>query len=199
REGNKPVVPLLGPIAENDGLTFRYFNADDIDITPPPNTVMDATTRQSIRRIEIAVRARRQGGGADTAVDSLVTQVALRGNGVYGLAHPRCRGGSDDREESMIAFKERGEGFALSTAIVALVVIGLLVTGGFFAASQEGRNSTSSADADLALRVAEHGINTAVGTWTVGGLSNVGKDGPKSIGLTVGGRTVGTAAVEARR
>lgn len=81
REGKGPVVPLLGPIEENDGLTFRYFNADDIDITPPPNTVMDATTRQSIRRIEIAVRARRQGGGADTAVDSLVTQVALRGNG----------------------------------------------------------------------------------------------------------------------
>lgn len=96
-------------------------------------------------------------------------------------------------------FEERREGFALSTTIVALVVIGLLVTGGFFAASQEGRISTSSADADLALRVAEHGINTVVGTWTVGGLSNVEKDGPKSIGLTVGGRTVGTATVEARR
>lgn len=99
----------------------------------------------------------------------------------------------------MNAFKERREGFALSTTIVALVVIGLLVTGGFFAASQEGRISTSSADADLALRVAEHGINTAVGTWTVGSLSNVEKHGPTSIALKVGGRTIGTATVEARR
>ena len=95
--------------------------------------------------------------------------------------------------------KESREGFALSTTIVALVVIGLLVTGGFFAASQEGRISTSSADADVALRVAEHGINTAVGTWTVGSLSNVEKHGPTSIALKVGGRTIGTATVEARR
>lgn len=99
----------------------------------------------------------------------------------------------------MSMFEERREGFALSTTIVALVVIGLLVTGGFFAASQEGRISTSSADAELALRVAEHGINTVVGTWAVGGLSDAERNGPKSIALNVGGRTLGTATVEARR
>src|SRR5690606_16293605 len=100
---------------------------------------------------------------------------------------------------SMNACKERREGFALSTTIVALVVIGLLVTGGFFAASQEGRISTSSADADVALRVAEHGINTVIGTWTIGGLTSAEKAGPGSVDLKVGGRTVGTATVEARR
>jgi len=99
----------------------------------------------------------------------------------------------------MNACKESREGFALSTTIVALVVIGLLVTGGFFAASQEGRISTSSADADLALRVAEHGINTVIGTWTIGGLTSAEKAGPGSVDLKVGGRTVGTATVEARR
>lgn len=82
REGKGPVVPLLGPIEENDGLTFRYFDVNDVNITPLPNDVMDENTRRRIRRIEIAVRARRGDVGTSTVVDSLVTQVALRGNGV---------------------------------------------------------------------------------------------------------------------
>lgn len=90
------------------------------------------------------------------------------------------------------------EGFALTTTIVALVVIGLLVTGGFFAASQEGRVSTSSADANVALRVAEHGLSSMVGTWTVGRLADAELGGPEQIDLTVKGRTIGHATVEAR-
>lgn len=82
REGKGPVVPLLGPIADVDGLTFRYFDVNDVNITPLPNDVMDENTRRRIRRIEIAVRARRGDVGTSTVVDSLVTQVALRGNGV---------------------------------------------------------------------------------------------------------------------
>ena len=81
REGKGQVVPLLGPITDVDGLTFRYFDVNDDDITPPPSGSMDANTRQRIRRIEIAVRARREVGEASGAVESLVTQVALRGNG----------------------------------------------------------------------------------------------------------------------
>lgn len=94
---------------------------------------------------------------------------------------------------------ESREGFALTTTIVALVVIGLLVTGGFFAASQEGRVSTSSADADVALRVAEHGLSSVVGTWRVGQLADAQLGGPRQVDLKVNGRTIGRATVEARQ
>lgn len=76
KEGAEPVVPLLGPVAEVGGLAFRYFGTDGNEIAPP----LDAAKRSSIRRIEIAVRAPREPNAANTVIDSLVTQVALRGN-----------------------------------------------------------------------------------------------------------------------
>ncbi|HEX6940226.1 MAG TPA: hypothetical protein VF158_12500 [Longimicrobiales bacterium] len=93
----------------------------------------------------------------------------------------------------------RREGFALTTTIVALVVVGLVVTGGFFAASQEGKISTSARDADIALQAAENGINTVVGKWTVGELATTEASGPRNIPLEVGGRIIGRATVEGRR
>lgn len=82
KEGTQSMVPLIGPIAEVDGLTFSYFDAAGSKIEPP----MDATKLQSIRRIEIAVRAKRGAGASSEAVDSLVTQVGLRGNRWSGIA-----------------------------------------------------------------------------------------------------------------
>jgi hypothetical protein len=55
-------------------------------------------------------------------------------------------------------------GFALPAAVLAMVVIGALVTGGFYAASQEGRISMSSDHGADALRVAEQGMAEAVGS-----------------------------------
>lgn len=76
QEGSESIVPLIGPIAEEDGLTFRYFDVNDLEISAP----VSPSDRERIRRIEIAVRARRGVGDTNAAVDSLVTQVALRGN-----------------------------------------------------------------------------------------------------------------------
>lgn len=56
------------------------------------------------------------------------------------------------------------EGFALTAAVIALVLVGALVTGGFFAASQENRITDSSHYAERALLVAEYGANDAAGT-----------------------------------
>ncbi|HEX6589351.1 MAG TPA: pilus assembly PilX N-terminal domain-containing protein [Longimicrobiales bacterium] len=55
------------------------------------------------------------------------------------------------------------QGFALATAILALVVVGALVTAGFFAASQEDRVGTSNAQADLAFYIAEQGLQNTLG------------------------------------
>lgn len=59
----------------------------------------------------------------------------------------------------------RPRGFALPTALFALVVIAALVTGGFFAARQElkvGQNTRSSL---RAFTAAEAGLNGTIGLW----------------------------------
>ncbi len=73
---DRPPEALVGPITADDGLTFRYFDEDGAVLTPN-----DAATRARIRRIEIVVRSRRVGSvGSQGVVDSLVTQVRLRGS-----------------------------------------------------------------------------------------------------------------------
>lgn len=93
-------------------------------------------------------------------------------------------------------------GFALASAILALVVVGALVTAGFFAASQEGRISTSNAQADLAFYVAEQGLQNVLGTLKKRDVRNLA-DGdtlaPSPTGqVEVGGRTVGEYDVQVR-
>lgn len=61
----------------------------------------------------------------------------------------------------------RREGFALASAVVALVLVGVLVTGGFIAATQESRISESTYNATEALNIAEFGLNETVGTWQI--------------------------------
>ncbi|HEX6940225.1 MAG TPA: prepilin-type N-terminal cleavage/methylation domain-containing protein, partial [Longimicrobiales bacterium] len=79
KEGDAPLVALLGPIAPENGLEFRYYNGSGQPFQP-----VDAAQRRDIERIEIVVRVPLEGaGGGAAAVDSLVTQVQLRGNSWY--------------------------------------------------------------------------------------------------------------------
>lgn len=90
--------------------------------------------------------------------------------------------------------KQRNEqGFALATAILALVVVGALVTAGFFAASQEGRIGTTNAQADLAFYIAEQGLQNTLGTVKKRQIRNLapGQTLERTGTVTVGGRTVG--------
>lgn len=56
-------------------------------------------------------------------------------------------------------------GFALPVAVFALVVIGVLVTGGFYMARQETRIGMASATAQDAFYLAERGIYNTLATW----------------------------------
>jgi hypothetical protein len=57
----------------------------------------------------------------------------------------------------------RRDGFALPAAIVALVLVGVLVTGGFVAATQEGHISESTRLSGEAFNIAELGLNEFIG------------------------------------
>lgn len=62
------------------------------------------------------------------------------------------------------------DGFALPMALFAMIVIGVIVTGGFYMSSQEHRVSISTDMGAQALNVAEYGLDEAVGTWSSGAL-----------------------------
>ena len=91
-------------------------------------------------------------------------------------------------------------GFALATAILALVVVGALVTAGFFASSQEARVGTSNSQADIAFYVAEQGLQNAVGTVTRGTMRNVGvgSELTRTGTVAIGTRNVGNYTVTVR-
>ena len=68
-------------------------------------------------------------------------------------------------------------GFALPVALGAIVVIGTLVTGVFFVATQENQVGRNTASQEKAFRAAEASLNYAYGTWqnvTMNNLSNGG-------------------------
>lgn len=54
------------------------------------------------------------------------------------------------------------DGFALPVALLAIMIIGALVTGGFYASSQEARISTSTDLANQAFYVAEYGLEEVI-------------------------------------
>ena len=56
-------------------------------------------------------------------------------------------------------------GFALPVAVFALVVVGVITTGGFFMASQEGRIGVASEHASLAFYLTERGMVDVLGDW----------------------------------
>jgi hypothetical protein len=69
--------------------------------------------------------------------------------------------------------RSRREGFALATTILAMLVVGAIVTGGFYAASQEGQVARASGSADEALFVAETGMNTTISAATLANLQTI--------------------------
>lgn len=95
----------------------------------------------------------------------------------------------------MKLMKSRREGFALAAAVLAMMVVGAIVTGGFYAASQEHKIALSSDAGDLALYIAETGLNSRLGS-TVATQYEAIAAGDTAIQtietVTHGGRTVGT-------
>src|SRR5687767_12256085 len=94
--------------------------------------------------------------------------------------------------------KARREGFALAATILAMLVVGAIVTGGFYAASQEGQVSRALEGSNDALYIAETGLNAALGEGTFGTLRRVPINddsvGPAT-NVTVNGRTIGNYQV----
>lgn len=65
----------------------------------------------------------------------------------------------------MSIFREDQRGFALPAAIGALVIMGVLVTAGFFVSQQEVRIGVASKHANMALNVAQAGANEVMANW----------------------------------
>ena len=64
-------------------------------------------------------------------------------------------------------------GFALPAAIGALVIIGILMTAGFFMAQQELRIGVASKNANMAVNIAQAGANEVLGNWNGYQLGNI--------------------------
>jgi len=99
------------------------------------------------------------------------------------------------------------EGFALAGALLAMVVVGALVTGSFFAASQEHAIGLSARYADQAMYVAEYGaqqamatvpkslLDTLHGTMRIDTLAPKGANGQKLGTDTVWVRSLGNVRI----
>lgn len=91
--------------------------------------------------------------------------------------------------------RECRAGFALPIAVFALVVIGVLVTGGFYMARQETRIGVASQNAQEAFYLAERGIYTTLaefnaatftanGMWNPVSVSDTFPDGHYTVSVT---------------
>jgi hypothetical protein len=67
----------------------------------------------------------------------------------------------------MSRIHSRRSGFALPVAVFAIVIIGALVAGAFFASTQEFRIGTNTLQQTRALGAAEFGLNLTQATWPV--------------------------------
>jgi hypothetical protein len=65
----------------------------------------------------------------------------------------------------MRRFKQDRRGFALPAAVFSLVVVGVLVTGGFYMARQETRIGIAAEKGSEAFYLAERGVNEVLETW----------------------------------
>jgi hypothetical protein len=95
----------------------------------------------------------------------------------------------------MKLMKSRREGFALAAAVLAMMVVGAIVTGGFYAVSQEHKIALSSDAGDLALYIAETGLSSRLGSTVASQYEAItlGDTAIQTIEtVTHGGRTVGT-------
>jgi hypothetical protein len=95
----------------------------------------------------------------------------------------------------MKLMQSRREGFALAAAVLAMMVVGAIVTGGFYAASHEHKITLSSDAGDLALYVAETGLNARLGATTASQYEAIaaGTSATQTVeSVNYGGRIVGT-------
>lgn len=93
---------------------------------------------------------------------------------------------------------ERQDGFALPMTLLALVVIGAIVTAGFYVSAQEEEVSISSDLAAEAYTVAEYGLEEALATWKNADmmealqLTNASPSSPPSGQAQAGSKVLGT-------
>lgn len=78
-------------------------------------------------------------------------------------------------------------GFALPAAIGGLVIVGVLVTAGFYMARQELRIGVASKHAAMAVNVAQMGANEIMANWNGYRLGNIPVWGDTTISQTVDG------------
>lgn len=72
------VTPLLGPLTETDGFVVSYFDTTGTQLTTFP---LSAADRGSVERLRIELRAERRAGTQNrTHMDSLITEIYLRGS-----------------------------------------------------------------------------------------------------------------------
>jgi hypothetical protein len=69
-------------------------------------------------------------------------------------------------EADMVALSSRRGGFALVGAVLAMLVVGAIVTGGFYAANQQSQVVRSAYLGELAQYIAETGLEAAMGRTT---------------------------------
>lgn len=84
------------------------------------------------------------------------------------------------------------DGFALPVALIAMMVIGAIVTAGFYASSH-GRRAAQDVDLDAeALYLAEYGLDQVLGTWArdsvLRALATTGRDGDLGARVVRSGR-----------
>jgi len=80
-------------------------------------------------------------------------------------------------------------GFALPAVIGALVIIGILVTAGFYMARQEIRIGVASNNANMAVNIAQAGANQVMANWNGYQLGNIGVWRDTTIAGTANGGT----------
>ena len=90
---------------------------------------------------------------------------------------------------SMRSFDNRRPGFALALALVAIVVIGALIAGTFFASTQDFRVGRNTLIEQRAFAVAEFGLNKEISAWDT--KRNLPFGGVDATGKPVSGMQVG--------
>lgn len=72
-------------------------------------------------------------------------------------------------------------GFALPIALGSMVVIGMILAGVFFAATQENRVGRNTVNQEKAFRAAEFGVNNTYGSWSNGTMKALAIGGVNTI------------------
>jgi len=93
------------------------------------------------------------------------------------------------RQVTMTGSRDRRHGFALPAAVFALVIVGILVTGGFYVARQESRIGVASQHAAQAFYLAERGVGEVIANPNASMLGSIPMWGDTAVSGTVDGGT----------